>query len=203
MPQRGRSRFLGRPASRSCSSTEQEPGHRGESVSDGRPIACAWSSFVRLLGSGAFIACGPTRAREWVRLGSPVAVARRGSGSRAGVCAAPRLGVCRDLRYLSTRGTARVRAPRLAGCPRRACWSKRRALVLGSGRSGMPSVWSIQRVPPRADGSAVGVTPCGRSDTAPDASRFVSWSCGYQVALDRALSRLSAEARRAGRSAQF
>jgi hypothetical protein len=35
-------------------------------VRDGRPISPISSSFVRLLGAGAFRACGPTRARRWV-----------------------------------------------------------------------------------------------------------------------------------------
>jgi hypothetical protein len=196
MPQRGCSRSLGRPALRSCSSTEQEPGHRGESVSDGRPIACASSSFVRLLGSGAFVACGPTRAREWVRLGSPVAVARRGVGLASRLCAAPRLAA-----DISTRERVRLGAPRRAGYARRALveaprarggrWWERNAVGLVDPAS-----------PPRAGGSAVGVRPCGRSGTALGGGRFVSWSCGGQVALGPALSHLSAEPR-AGRSAPF
>lgn len=127
MPQRGCSRSLGRPALRSCSSTEQEPGHRGESVSDGRPIACASSSFVRLLGSGAFVACGPTRAREWVRLGSPVAVARRGVGLASRLCAAPRLAA-----DISTLGESAFRGAKACG-----------VCAAGIGRSAARSWWAV------------------------------------------------------------
>jgi hypothetical protein len=202
VPQRGRSRFLGRPASRSCSSTEQEPGHRGESVSDRRPIACASSSFVRLLGSGAFIACGPTRARAWVRLGRPVAGARR-------------------------RGRAREQAyvPRLDWRPTSSvCLDSGESACTGAKPCGVRAVGMLVEAPRGRGGrwserNAVGLV----EPASPAASRRVGrrrqavWEewhragrrpmrqlelCG-QVALDLALSRLSAAPLRAGRSAPF
>ena len=142
------------------------------------------------------------RARDWVRLGIPLAVARRGAGLASRRMCNPSSGVCRHLRYASTLGRARVQAPRHAWYPGRARWSKHRpswSAVVGaeghrSGRS------SESRREPAGGASASGVR---RSGPALDAGVFVSCGCGSQVALDPALSRLSAEPLRAGRSAPF
>ena len=153
VPQRGRSRFLGRPASRSCSSTEQEPGHRGESVSDVRPILFGSSSFVGLLGSGAFMAC---EAREGLGSSRKSACQGVGLASRrmqrldwgfADIFGMPRRweSACIGAKacVVSAAGTL-VDAPRVRGRRR---WERN---AVG---------WSIQRVPPRAGGTAVGVRP--------------------------------------------
>ena len=178
VPQRGRSRFLGRPASRSCSSTEREPGHRGESVSDRRPIACASSSFVRLLGSGAFIACGPTRARAWVRLGRPVAGARRRGRAREQAYV-PRLdwrptsSVCLDSGESACTGAkpCGVRAAGIGRSAARSWWAVMGAECRRSGRSsesrrepaGRPSasgrVGGVARRRAAADASVGAVRP--------------------------------------------
>ena len=150
VPQRGRSRFLGRPASRSCSSTEQEPGHRGESVSDVRPILFGSSSFVGLLGSGAFMAC---EAREGLGSSRKSACQGVGLASRrmqrldwgfADIFGMPRRweSACIGAKacVVSAAGTL-VDAPRVRGRRR---WERN---AVG---------WSIQRVPPRAGGVKAG-----------------------------------------------